>query len=110
MAVTQPVFNQPSAATGTANAQTSLITVAAGVTYNYAYKGNATTSGRGAQIWASIDGGLTSASLIPLIVKWEDRVSVQGYVNPQWICSVTGPIDIVLDKSNDMLANYYQFA
>jgi hypothetical protein len=107
---TAVTFNQTSASTGIANAQTSLITVAAGTTYNFAYKGSATSTGRGAQIWASIDAGLTSSSLIPLVVKWDDRAAVQGYVNPQWICSVTGPIDIVLDKSNDMDATYYQFS
>jgi len=96
--------------TGVAAAMSPVITVAAGVTYNFAYKPVAGSTGRGAQVWVTLDGFNTNVTnLIPLIVKWEDRAAVQGYINPQWICSVAGPIDIVLDKSNDINASYYQF-
>jgi len=111
MAATQITTFVNSPVTGVALAMSSVITVAAGVTYNFAYKPVAGSTGRGAQVWVTLDGlNTNAANLIPLIVKWEDRASVQGYVNPQWICSVSGPIDIVLDKSNDMTANYFQFS
>ena len=111
MAATTVTFNQTSPFSSVANSMSTIIPVAAGTTYNFAYQPSTTSNGRGAQIWLSlVSGSYTAANLVPLVVKWEDRAAVQGYVNPQWICSVTGPVDIVLEKSNDMTATYYQFS
>ena len=82
--------------------------LAAGETARYVYKPSATSNSRGAQFYVSLNGA-TATDLVPLIVKWEDRAAVQGYVNAQWNCSVVGPIDFVIDNSNDSGASYYEF-
>jgi hypothetical protein len=111
MAATAVTFGATSTITGVATAMTAVIPVAAGVTYNYAYKpATGTDNNRGAQFYASLDGTTTAAFLAPLIVKWEDRAAVQGYVNPQWMISVTGPVDIVIDRSSDPTCSIYSFA
>jgi hypothetical protein len=115
MAATAVTFGSTSPITGVALAMTSVIPVAAGVTLNYVYRPSTSaatpSTGRGAQFYVSTDGlNTVTANLVPLIVKWEDRAAVQGYCNPQWAISVTGPIDIVIDKTNDMNASYFSFA
>ena len=111
MARTTLSLSATSPITGVALSMTPVISIPAGTTYTYVYKPGTSSTGRGAQVWVTVDGLNTiAANLVPLTVKWEDRAAVQGYVNAQSVLSVSGPIDIVFDASNDLTSTYFQFA
>lgn len=101
MAATQITFGTPSA-------NKYYKSLAAGQVANYVYKPSATSNSRGAQFYISLNGS-TATDLVPMIIKWEDRAAVQGYVNAQWAPTVTGPVDFVIDCSNDPTATYFEF-
>ncbi len=82
--------------------------LAAGDTARYVYKQGTGGNNRGAQFYISLDGA-TASDLVPMIVKWDDRAAVQGYCNAQWAPTITGPIDFVIDNSNDSGASYFEF-
>ena len=82
--------------------------LASGDTAVYVYKKGTTGNGRGAQFYVSLDGA-TASDLVPMIVKWDDRAAVQGYCNEQWAPTITGPIDFVIDRTNDPNCSVFEF-
>jgi hypothetical protein len=82
--------------------------LAAGEKAVYVYKPSATSNNRGAQFYISLDGA-TASDLVPMVVKWDDRSAVQGYCNQQWAPTIHGPVDFVIDNTNDSSASYYEF-
>lgn len=104
-------FSTTSPITGVANAISGVITLAAGETRSYVYLPTSTSNNRGARFYVTHDGTNTDATqLTPLIVKWDDRAAVQGYCNPQWAIPVHGPIDIVIDISDDVGCTITEFS
>jgi len=95
--------------TGTASRMTALKTLVAGSSAVYAYKKSATSNGQGATFWISHDGTTTVSSLTEMIVKWPDRSTQQGRVSPTWAVTVHGPIDYVIDCTDDPNATYTEF-